>query len=114
LPRACSEHELPAAAADGIRIAVRLTPHGRADRIEGIVHSANGRPAVKVSVTAPPVEGRANDALVLLLAKQWSVPKRDLAIVAGQKSRDKIVHIAGDPAALLSHIGPLIAALPTA
>jgi len=97
-----------------VNLAARLTPRGRADRIEGIVHSADGHPVLKVSVTAPPVEGRANDALVLLLAREWRVPKRDLAIVAGLKSRDKIVRIAGEPSALLSHIGPLIAALPTA
>src|SRR5205085_10053140 len=99
-------------AADGVRIAVRLTPRGRADRIEGIVRSAEDRPALKVSVTAPPTEGRANDALVQLLAKAWRVPKRDIALVAGQKSRDKIVHIAGEPAALLKQIGALTAALP--
>jgi uncharacterized protein (TIGR00251 family) len=95
-----------------VNLAVRLTPRGRADRIEGIVRSADGRLSLKVSVTAPPVEGRANEALVQLLAKEWHVPKRDFAIVAGQKSRDKIVHIAGDPAALLSRIGALTAALP--
>ena len=67
---------------------------------------------LKVSVTAPPTEGRANGALVQLLAKEWRVPKRDIALVAGQKSRDKIVHITGDPAGLLSRVGALTAALP--
>jgi uncharacterized protein (TIGR00251 family) len=111
-PRACSKDGLLTAASDGIRVAIRLTPRGRADRIEGIVRSAEDRPALKVSVTAPPTEGRANHALVQLLAKEWRVAKRDVAIVAGQKSRDKAVHITGDPAALLSHIGALIVALP--
>jgi uncharacterized protein (TIGR00251 family) len=91
-----------------------LTPRGRADRIEGIGRSADGGPALKVSVTAPPAEGRANDALVQLLAKEWRVPKRDLAIVGGLKNRDKIVRIAGDPAALLKRIAALLAALPAA
>jgi len=95
-----------------VRLAVRLTPRGRADRIEGIVYSAERRPALKVSVTAPPAVNRANDGLIELLAKEWSVPKRDLAIVAGLKSRDKTVRIAGDPAALLKRIAPLLAALP--
>jgi uncharacterized protein len=76
------------------------------------MRSADGRPALKVSVTAPPTEGRANDALVQLLAKQWRVAKRDLAIVSGLKSRDKIVHITGEPALLLNHLKPLLASLP--
>jgi uncharacterized protein (TIGR00251 family) len=97
---------------DAVRVAIRLTPRGRADRIEGVVHLSDGRPALKVSVTAPPAEGRANDALVELLAREWRVPKRDLAISGGLRSRDKSVRIAGDPAALLKQIGALIAALP--
>jgi uncharacterized protein len=111
-PQACSKGGLLTAASDGIRVAIRLTPRGRADRIEGIGRSAEDRPALRVSVTAPPAEGRANHALVQLLAKEWRVAKRDVAIVAGQKSRDKIVHIAGEPAALLKQIGALTAALP--
>jgi uncharacterized protein (TIGR00251 family) len=111
-PRASSKDRLLTAASDGIRVAIRLTPRGRADRIECIVRSAEDRPALKVSVTAPPAEGRANDALIQLLANEFRVPKRDIALVAGQKSRDKMVHITGDPAALLSHIGALIVALP--
>ena len=98
-------------APDGVRVAVRLTPREHADRIEGIVASADGRRALKASVTAPPAEGRANTALVHLLAKEWNLPKRQLAIVGGLKSRDKTVHIAGDPAALLRQIAPLIDAL---
>ena len=109
--RACSKGGLLTAAPDGLRLAVRLTPRGRADRIEAIVHSAEGRPVLKLSVTAPPTEGRANDALVQLLAKEWRLPKRDIALVAGLKSRDKLVHIVGEPAALLSRIEPLLATL---
>jgi hypothetical protein len=93
-------------------VTVRLTPRGRADRIEGIVFSADGGTALRVAVTAPPAEHRANDALVRLLATQWHLPRRDIAIVAGLKSRDKTVHIAGEPAALLKQIGPLIDGLP--
>ena len=101
-------------AADGLRVAVRLTPRGRADRIEGIATAAEGRSVLKVSVTAPPAEDRANTALVALLAKEWGLPKRDIAIVRGPKSRDKTVHIAGDPGGLSQQIRPLLAALPRA
>jgi uncharacterized protein (TIGR00251 family) len=100
------------ATADGVRIGVRLTPRARADRIDGIAHLADGAALLKVTVTAPPADGRANDALLQLLAKEWRVPRRDLAIVGGQKSRNKIVHIAGDPALLLKRLGDAVAALP--
>jgi uncharacterized protein YggU (UPF0235/DUF167 family) len=47
-----------------------------------------------------------------LLAKEWRLPKRDVAIIGGQKSRDKIVRIAGDSAVLFERIGRFLAALP--
>jgi uncharacterized protein len=100
------------ATADGVCIAVRLTPRARADRIDGIAHLADGAALLKVTVTAPPADGRANDALLLLLAKEWRVPRRELTIVGGQKSRNKVVHIAGDPPVLLKRLGDALAALP--
>ena len=89
-----------------------MTPRARADRLEGIVRGADGAPMLKASVTAPPAEGRANDALLALLAKSWSVPRRDLAIVGGAKSRNKTVHVAGNPADLLKRLAAFFAALP--
>ena len=65
-------------------------------------------------MTAPPAENRANDALIAVLAKQWRLPKRDVRIVGGQKSRDKLVHIAGEPHALLQRLATAIAVVPTA
>ena len=49
----------------------------------------------KVRVAAPPEGGRANDALVRLLAETLAVPRRDVEIVSGHGSRDKIVELAG-------------------
>ena len=100
------------ASADGVRVAVRLTPRGRADRLEGIARLADGAAVLKVSVTAPPAEQRANDALLRLLAKEWGMPRRDLAIVGGQKSRSKIVRVAGETSGLLRQLGAALAALP--
>ena len=94
------------ATSDGVRVAVRLTPRARAERIDGI---ADGQ--LKVSVTAPPAENQANDRLLRLLAREWRLPRRDLSIVIGAKSRNKIVHIAGDSAELLHRLGEIIAAL---
>lgn len=100
-----------AAAGDGVRIAVRLTPRGRGDRIDGLTRLADGSAALQASVTAPPEDGRANRALLRLLAREWRLPRRDLAIVAGLKSRNKIVHIAGDRDALRRRLEPALRAL---
>jgi len=88
---------------DGIRIAVRLTPRSRAEAVDGVVDGM-----LKVAVTAPPVDNQANEALLRLLAKQWRLPRRDLSIVGGVKSRNKVVRIAGAPAELMARLAPLI------
>ena len=87
-------------------------PRARANRIDGIIRSADGTPVLKVSVTAPPAENRANDALIALLAKEWGLPRRDLTLAGGGKSRNKIVHVAGEPQTLLKRIAAALAALP--
>jgi uncharacterized protein (TIGR00251 family) len=114
LPLTCFTEAPFAATAGGVRVAIRLTPRARADQLEGIVRGADGAAMLKASVTAPPAEGRANDALLALLAKSWGVPRRDLAIVGGAKSRNKTVHVAGDPAELLSRLAALLSSLPAA
>ena len=112
LPRTC---DLPlTAAANGVRVAVRLTPRARADRIEGVASAADGGSVLKVSVTAPPAESRANAALVALLSKASGVPRRDISIVGGVKSRNKTMHIAGEPQALLRRLAAALAVLPAA
>jgi uncharacterized protein len=99
-------------ARDGLRVAVRLTPRAKADRLFAVAVAGNGRRMVKVSVTAPPEDGRANEALLRLLARVWRLPRHDLTIVAGAASRNKTVCIAGDPQQLSSRLSPLLSALP--
>lgn len=91
---------------------MRLTPRARTDRIEGVARLADGAAVLKVSVSAPPAEDRANEALLRLLAKELGLPRRDLALVVGRHSRSKIVHVAGDPAALLARLAAALGALP--
>jgi hypothetical protein len=95
-----------------VRVTVRLTPRAGADRLVALAAAADGGRVVKANVTAPPADGRANEALLQLLARAWRLPRRDLAIVAGAASRNKAVHISGDPKPLLDRLGALIAALP--
>jgi uncharacterized protein len=91
-------------AADGVRIAVRLTPRARAVRIDGVVDGG-----LRVAVTAPPTDNQANEALLGLLAKAWRLPRRDLSIAAGARSRNKIVAIAGDPATIAARLALFLA-----
>ena len=77
-----------------------------------VVAMAEGKRAVRASVTAPPEDGRANEALLQLLARTWRLPRRDLSIVGGAASRYKTVRVAGDPRSLGNRLGALIAALP--
>ena len=81
--------------ADGIAIAVRLTPKAGRDAIEGVEQIADGRFVLKVKVRAPPSEGEANDALLRLLARSLDVAPRDVVLVAGATARIKRLMIAG-------------------
>ena len=78
------------AAKDGVRITVRVVP--RAGR-SGIAGTRAGDLLVRLN--AAPVEGAANIELIEVIAKAIGVAKRDVSIAAGQRSRRKIVHVAG-------------------
>ncbi len=97
------------AASDGVRLSVRLQPGASAERIIGLITDADGGVALKVAVTAPPAEGRANDALLRLLAKAMGLPKRDLSLTRGAADRRKLVHVAGDAARLMPRLEQALA-----
>lgn len=78
-----------------MRLAVRLTPRGGRDAVDGWASGPDGRPYLKVRVSAPPVEGEANAALTVLLAKALGVSKSSVRIAAGQTGRLKSVEIEG-------------------
>lgn len=84
----------------GVTVAIRLTPKAKASRISGIAAQADGDPVLKVSVTAVPERGKANAALISLLAKAWRLPKSTFTLATGATDRRKIIHIAGDPGTL--------------
>ena len=84
----------------GVRLAVRLTPKASRDRIEGVATDADGRALLKVSVTAVPEDGKANAALIKLLAKEWRLPKSAMEIIQGATDRRKVLLITGDAARL--------------
>jgi uncharacterized protein (TIGR00251 family) len=85
---------------DGISIALRVTPRGGRDDIDGIETLANGRSVVKVRVRAVAEGGEANKAVTELLAKALRVPKVSVKILSGATSRLKQVAVDGDPKSL--------------
>ena len=85
---------------DGIVLAVRLTPKGGRDAIDGIATLSDGNTVLKVRVRAAPFEGEANAALSRVLGKALGVPPGRVAIVGGATSRIKRVKVSGDTAAL--------------
>jgi len=87
-----------------VRVRVRLTPRASADRLGGVRAEADGGAALKAAVTAPPEDGKANAALVALLAKAWRVPKSAIRVVAGAADRRKTLLVEGDPVLLLDRM----------
>ncbi len=73
-----------------VRFAVRVQPRAAKTEIAGVYGDA-----LKIRLSAPPVDGAANDALVKFLAELFAVARRDVRIVAGEASRSKIVEVEG-------------------
>ena len=97
-------------AGTGVTVSVRLTPKGGRDSIDGVERLADGRSVLKVRVAAPPSEGKANAALVRLLAKAVGVPPRDVALTAGAMARIKRLTISGDGPTLIATLEKIVAA----
>jgi len=84
-------HDTPPA---GATFQVKVHPRARKNAITGAVGDA-----LKLSLTTPPVEGRANEACIAFLAKFLNVPRSSVTIAAGESSRQKLIRIAGMQAA---------------
>lgn len=74
----------------GATFAVRVQPRARKNAITGSIGDA-----LKLAVTAPPVQGRANEACIEFLAEFLKVPRSSVTIAAGQSSRNKVVRVHG-------------------
>ena len=96
----------------GISVALRVTPRGGRDDIDGVETLANGRSVVKVRVRAIAEGGEANRAVTELLAKALGVPKGKVRVLSGVTSRLKQIAIDGDPARLGETLRKLTAAKP--
>ena len=97
---------------EGISVALRVTPRGGRDDIDGVETLANGRSVVKVRVRAIAEGGEANRAVTELLAGALGVPRRCVRVLSGMTSRHKQIAVDGDPTKLGDTLRKLTAAKP--
>lgn len=76
--------------AKGITFAVKVHPRARNNAITGTVGDA-----LKIALTAPPVEGKANQAVIEFFADLFQIPRSSVTIASGETSRNKVVRISG-------------------
>ena len=95
--------------ADGLALAVRLTPKGGRDAVETVERLADGRSVLKARVRAAASEGEANAALLKLIAKTLGVAPRDVSLVAGASARLKRLKIDGAGATLAAALEKICA-----
>ena len=84
---------------DGVRLRLKVRPQARRAGIEGAVADRDGQ-VLAVSVSEAPEDGKANAAVVALLAKALGVAKSSISVTQGAAARRKTIHIAGDGARL--------------
>ena len=75
---------------EGAVFSVKVHPRAKRDAITGEIADA-----LKLALTAPPVQGRANEACIEFLAKLLNVPRSSISIAAGQNSRNKVIRVGG-------------------
>ena len=85
---------------DGVAVTVKVMPRARREGVE----PADGDVALRVRVTAAPEAGKANAAVIALLARHWRVPKSAIEITAGGTGRVKRILVRGEPGPLLQQL----------
>ncbi len=79
---------------EGVRLQIRIVPRASRNQVDGVQGAS-----LKIRLTAPPVEGAANKALMAFLAKKLGVPKRTIYLVRGEHRRTKQIVVEGISAA---------------
>jgi uncharacterized protein (TIGR00251 family) len=85
----------------GLSLFVRVTPNAGRDAIEGVELRDDGSAVLRLRVKAVPDKGKANAAVIALLAKALGVPKSAITLVSGETGRHKTLTIRGDAGALV-------------
>ena len=91
---------------DGLTIALLVTPKARREAVGKVVERPDGA-RLEIAVNALPEGGRANAAVIALLAKSLGVAKRQVAVLQGAQDRRKLVRVTGDGAALAARLAAL-------
>lgn len=90
---------------NGAALAIRVKPRAKNNKIDKFLNDGT----IKINLTAPPVNGKANEALLKFLSEVLKVPIRNLEIVAGSRGRDKLISITGmDPFSVQKRIMEII------
>jgi uncharacterized protein (TIGR00251 family) len=82
-----------------VTVSLRAQPRARRTALD-----FTPRGGLKVAVTAPPEDGRANEAIVALLAQSWRLPKSAFEVIQGMAARNKTIGISGEPSMLVHRI----------
>jgi uncharacterized protein (TIGR00251 family) len=72
----------------GVRLSVRITPNARKNEVIGVLDDA-----LKIKLQAPPIEGRANEALISFIAERFNLPQRAVSIVQGHLGKHKLLDV---------------------
>jgi uncharacterized protein YggU (UPF0235/DUF167 family) len=88
----------------GVTVELRTQPRARRTALECSALGRSKGGALKAAVTAPAEDGKANTAVVALLAAEWHLPKSAFDVMRGAAARDKVLSISGEPAALADRI----------
>ena len=83
------DHQI-ARSSDVVTFSIRVHPRARRNAIDGRIGDA-----LKVSLTAPPVDGKANEAVIRFFAELLHVPRSSVTIAAGETSRNKVIRVVG-------------------
>ncbi|MGI9492731.1 MAG: DUF167 domain-containing protein [Geminicoccaceae bacterium] len=89
---------------DRLRVALKVTPGAGRSDVTGPGIDDHGHTLLNVKVTAPPEDGKANAAVIKLLAKRWRVPPGRFLLAKGARARQKVVDIVAADQSLLDKI----------
>ena len=94
---------------EGLTLNIRVTPNAGPDRIEGLETRSDGTAVLRIRLSAVPEKGKANAALIALLAKSLNVSKSSIRIAIGETGRLKVVEITGPGAILAGRLTDILA-----
>lgn len=92
----------------GVFVSLRVTPNARTDAIEGEETRDDGTQVLRVRVKAVPDKGKANAAVIALVAKTLGLPKSAISLESGETARMKTLLVSGEAASLIGRLETLV------